>query len=58
MQRILNSTAMQNGVHPSFLEFCGVQDETSTIGKILFLFNIEDSLHPKFKSTVAFTKKV
>ena len=54
MQNILNLISIRENVHPSFLGFCGIQDETETIGKKLFLYNIEDPDHPKYKSTVAF----
>ena len=56
MQRILNSVAMANGVAPQFMEFCGIQDERQTVGKVLYHFHIMDPMHRRYKSTVAFLK--
>ena len=56
MQTILTQTAIQNAVHPQFLEYVGIQDERITVGKIIYLFNIMDDAHPRFKSTVAFVR--
>ncbi len=54
MQTILKRTAMANDVHETFLEFVGVQDESCTVGRIFYLFNIMDPAHRRYKSTVAF----
>jgi len=53
-QSILNLLALRENVAPCFLEEVGIQDESETIGKILYLFNIMDTEHPKFASTVAY----
>ena len=54
MQEILNSTAMANDVAPQFLEYIGMQDERHTAGCILYLFNIMDPAHQRYRSTIAF----
>ncbi|WP_319525732.1 hypothetical protein [uncultured Desulfosarcina sp.] len=54
MQQILKRTAIQNNVHETFLEFIGCQNESRTVGKILYHFNIQDPAHPRFRSTVTF----
>ena len=58
MQQILTSVAMANGVAPQFMEFCGIQDERQTVGKVLYHFTIMDPSHLRYKSTVAFLKAV
>lgn len=50
---ILNQVALANDVAPQFLEYIGMQDERFTVGKILYLFNIMDPAHPRFRSTVS-----
>ena len=54
MQTILNSVAISNNVAQQFLEYVGMQDERHTVGKIIYLFNIMDPAHKRYKSTVAF----
>ena len=58
MQTILNATARNNDVAPQFLEYVGIQDESRTVGKVLYLFNIMDPSHNRFGSTVTFTREV
>ena len=58
MQAILNATARNNDVAPQFLEYVGVQDESLTVGKVLYLFNIMDPAHERFGSTVSFMRTV
>lgn len=57
MQQILNSVAQLNGVAPQFMEYVGMQDERHTVGKLIYLFNIMDPGHGRYKSTVALIKK-
>lgn len=57
MQQILNSVARSNDVAQQFLEYIGMQDERHTVGKIIYLFNIMDPAHRRYKSTVTFIKK-
>lgn len=58
MQTILNKAAIKNSVAPQFLEYVGIQDERHTVGRVYYLFNIMDELHPRFKSTVTFMVSV
>lgn len=53
MQTILNRAAIANSVAPQFLEYAGFQDESHTVGKILYHFTIMDPAHRRYKSTVA-----
>ncbi len=55
MQTILNNAARLNNVAPQFLEFVGVWDERHTVGRLMYLFNIMDDAHPRFRSTVTFS---
>jgi len=54
---ILCQAAMVHQVAPQFLEYIGMQDERHTVGRRIYLFNIMDPAHPRFKSTVALTIK-
>ena len=54
MQSVLNKVARSNSVAQQFLEYVGMQDERQTVGKIIYLFNIMDPAHNRYKSTVAF----
>jgi hypothetical protein len=54
MHAILNSVAKANNVAQQFLEYVGMQDERHTVGKIVYLFNIMDPAHSRYKSTIAF----
>ena len=54
MQAILNKVASSHNVAQQFLEYVGMQDERYTVGKIVYLFNIMDPAHSRYKSTVAF----
>jgi len=51
---ILNRVALVNGVAPQFLEYIGMQDERRTVGTVLYLFNIIDPAHHRYKSTVSY----
>lgn len=57
-QSHLLKAALANNVAPCFLSICGILDESSTIGAIIYLFNIEDSEHKRYKSTVGFKVNV
>jgi len=55
-------TALQNlsighDIAPAFLEFVGIQDETKTVGKVLYMFNIEDPRNINYKSTICYVVK-
>ena len=54
-QSILNRLAFARNIAPCFLSVCGVGDYSKELGKILYMFNIEDEQHPDFKSTIAVT---
>lgn len=56
MQAILNTVARSNNVAQQFLEYIGTQDERQTVGKIIYLFNIMDPAHGRYKSTVTFVE--
>ena len=56
MQSILSIVARSNNVAQQFLEYVGVQDERHTVGKIIYLFNILDPAHGRYKSTVTFVE--
>lgn len=56
MHEITNQTAAVNNVDPQFLEFIGIQDERNTVGKMIYLFNIMDPTHKRYRSTVAFMR--
>ena len=42
--------AMKENIAPQFLEYIGIMEGLS---KRLYLFNVLDSSHPKYKSTIA-----
>lgn len=46
--------ANREGVSASLLEYIGCQDERQTVGKLIYLFNILDPLHWRYRSTVSF----
>ncbi len=50
--------AIRDNVAPCFLEYIGKQDESKTIGVVLYCFNVFDEQHVKYKSTIALMKKV
>ncbi len=58
MQQILFNLSLLHNIAPFFLEYIGSQDETETLGCILYLFNVEDPKSPKYRSTVAFMIRV
>ena len=47
------AVALKYNVAPCFLEYIGKQDESETVGKVFYHFNIVDEKHEKYKSTVA-----
>jgi hypothetical protein len=44
--------AFKYEVAPQFLEFIGAMD-ARCVGQVVFMFNIEDDCHPRYRSTVA-----
>jgi dihydroorotate dehydrogenase len=56
MQSILNRVARSNQVAQQFLEYIGIQDERHTVGKIIYLFNIMDPAHERYKSTATYVE--
>lgn len=40
------------------LDYIGMQDERRTVGKVIYLFNIMDPLHWRYRSTVSFLEVV
>lgn len=53
-QSILLRICIRENVCFNLIEPIGVQDESKTVGKILYHFNIIDIDHPRYGSTVAY----
>lgn len=58
VDQALNFLADKWGVGVDFLKFVGVQDESATIGKRLYHFNVMDPGHHKFRSTICYMETV
>ena len=58
MQKMISALSIERNVAPNMLEYCGVMDESKTIGKILYMFHIQDEAHPNFKSTICYLVRV
>jgi hypothetical protein len=55
---IKQAVAIRERVSASGLAYIGMQDERHTVGKVIYLFNILDPLHWRYKSTVSYVERV